>query len=125
VVMRMTDIGADVDNVEDAITEYHGWMREYRQTLGGFYDDGDQSANGIFMNFMGKWTMTFGPIAGEYGDHWRDELDDWFRWMMDYYSNIDDREVQLGDIDAKLIICEVMVMFEDFVNVPRDGDVDD
>jgi len=121
----MTDIGADVDNIDDAITEYHRWMREYRQTLNGFYDDGDQSANGIFMNFMGKWTMTFGPIAAEYGDHWRDELDDWFRWMLDYYSNIDDRIVQLGDIDAKLIICEVMVMFEDFVNVPRDGDDDD
>jgi len=73
----------------------------------------------------GKWTMTFGPIAAEYGDQWRDALDDWFRWMLDYYSNIDDRIVQLGDIDAKLIICEVMVMFEDFVSIPQDGDVDD
>jgi len=52
-------------------------------------------------------------------------LDDWFRWMLDYYSNIDDRIVQLGDIDAKLIICEVMVMFEDFVSIPQDGDADD
>jgi len=125
VVMGMTEDGGEVQPIDQAIIEYWDWIYRYQQTLVGFYDDGDQSAEGIMLNFMGKWTMTFGPIAGEYGDQWRDALDDWWMWMLDYFYKIDDRDDQLDEPDAKLVIQEVMLAFDDLVLSASGGDADD
>lgn len=120
----MIDIGADAQTVDQAIGEYWMWIDRYHQTLEGFYDDGDRSPSGIMLNFMGKWTMTFGPIAAEYGDDLRDDLDIWFEWLMDYYADIEDRDAQLDDHDAKVLIDEVMVAFDDLVYSASGGDAD-
>lgn len=115
----------DVEVVNQAIGEYWMWIDRYQQTLEGFYDDGDQSASGIMLNFMGKWTMTFGPIAAEYGDDLRDDLEIWLQWMMDYFADIENRDQQLDDHDAKVLIDEVMVAFDELVYSPYGGDADD
>jgi len=121
----MNDTGGDVEGVDQAIGDYWMWIDRYQQTLEGFYDDGDQSASGIMLNFMGKWSMTFGPIAAEYGDDLRDDFDDWWMWMMDHFYKIDDRDAQLDDHDAKVLIDEVMVAFDELVHSKSGGDADD